>query len=81
MKVKSIDLDDNGYPETVTVVMTRKEAQLIAKWTGSNSPLTTDEFLPGHGRAGSAIYYALSRCVFHPFWADGVDDAIAGCED
>lgn len=78
MKILSITLDDNAVPETVTAQLDRKEMQLIAKWAGTQSPAATEEFLPGHAGASSAIYDALVGDVFNRFWDDGVDAAIRG---
>lgn len=78
MKVKSIDFDDNGYPEALTVVMTRREAQYIAKLTGGQSPVAADAFMPGYSATNDDIYSALANAVFNPFWGEGVNDAIAG---
>jgi hypothetical protein len=68
MKVKQINLDDEGLPETLTVEMTREEAILITSHFGSVTPTT---------ETTSSVWRALSR-VFNAFWDDGVYEARYG---
>ena len=81
MKVLSISFDDDGKPDTATVVLTRKEMQLIAKFVGEQSPAMREKFLPGHSEAGEGLYDALTGMVFNPYWEDALNEAIRGAGD
>lgn len=78
MRVRSVDLDENGNPSAATVTLTRKELQLIAKMLGDQSHEDVDRLLPGHAQASSDIYRGLTGLVFNPYWDDGLSDAIQG---
>lgn len=74
MRVRSIDLDDHGDPERVTVTMTTSEAAYLATLTGKQSPKSANDVVPGSGTANSDVYDCLTGDLFNRFYEGGVDE-------
>lgn len=74
MKIRSIAMDDEEQPETITVDMTIREAALIVRLIGPMSDIQLADTQSDGGRTGGEIYDALNGCVFNRFWEDGVKD-------
>ena len=79
MKVRTIDLDDEGLPETVVVEMALDEAALYLRLVGGLPPRTITEALgnPKWAEVLSSVYNGLTGDLFNRFWDDGVDGVIA----
>lgn len=77
MKVRTLRLDDDGYPDRVTVDMTADEAAYIARitgrMTGQMMEATFGTDVPWKG-INSGVYYALVDGVFNRYWDGGVAD-------
>lgn len=79
MKIRSIALDDNEEPSTVTVEMTTREAALIQGILSHCSQADVSTVLGGDTTwwvEQHAIYDALSGGFFNRFWDDGVRDVL-----
>lgn len=76
MRLNSVDFDDNGDPETITVAVTRREAQFVAKALGRLNLDAANEVLPGYYSEVQDIYDCLVGNVFNRYWDDGVDGAV-----
>lgn len=70
MKIKSIDLDDEGCPKKITCTLTVAEATWIARQAGGTS----------EGEIPYGIYASLTGDLFNRFWGDGVAGAERGDE-
>ncbi len=69
MQVRSIQLDDEGLPSSMTVEMSVAEASAIAEWAGQLNPSTPTT---------SDIFFGLSDELFNRFWDDGRDGYARG---
>ncbi|QAU06617.1 hypothetical protein SEA_WILLIAMBOONE_114 [Gordonia phage WilliamBoone] len=78
MRVRTIDLDENGFPEQVTVVMSRAEAEWIALALGSLTGEQEAAIRPGYREQNGEVYNALVGELFNRFWEDGINDAVRG---
>jgi hypothetical protein len=77
--VKSVDFDDAGKPEAVTLRLSVEEAAFIATFVGDQSAQTAEVVMPNGGAvASSALYNTLSGQVFYAYWDAGVDGYLAG---
>ncbi|MFE6966854.1 hypothetical protein ACFVAJ_17220 [Agromyces sp. NPDC057679] len=74
MKVKTINLDPDELPETITVKLTRAEAITIAGMCGKLSPATAEASGLDYS-AASEVYNGLVGTVFNRFWEDGLNEA------
>ncbi|ANA86270.1 hypothetical protein SEA_LOZINAK_113 [Gordonia phage Lozinak] len=78
MRVRSIELAENGFPEQVTVVMSRSEAEWITLVLGSLTGEQEEAIKPGYREQSGEIYNALVGELFNRFWEDGINDAVRG---
>ena len=69
MKIKSIELDGNELPHSVTLTMSLSEAILIAEFVGNLTPSTA---------ASTSIWNALDGTLFNRFWEEGFRGAAKG---
>jgi hypothetical protein len=78
MRVRAITMDDDSVPATVTVEMTVQEAAIVARLTGSLSPVAVTAGLgdPTWVNASAEVFNCLSGELFNRFWDGGVDDVI-----
>jgi hypothetical protein len=74
VKVRSIDLDDDGMPESVTVVMTAREAAVIMTMIGKTSINDRMALFDGADQAAKDIHSALLGDVADRFYEDGICD-------
>ncbi|MGW5291451.1 hypothetical protein [Streptomyces bacillaris] len=77
MKVKRIDLDDEGMPEAVLVELSHAEATYVALLVGQQTGATAEQVAPGGSRLNGSIYDGLAGDLFNRFYEDGVDGAVA----
>lgn len=75
MKVKQINLDDEGLPENIVVRVSRAEAAYIALLVGRQTGETSGAVMPGGAALNSSVYEALAGDVFNRFYENGVEDA------
>lgn len=75
--VKSIEFNDLGEPEAVTMRLTADEAAFIARVTGKQSHDAAEEVFHGGGVVSSTLYDATTAFVFEPYWEGGVDDYVS----
>lgn len=71
--VRTIEMDDHGEPEFVTVRMSLEELAYLAKVTGKHSTVTAEEIMHG-GAANTHLYDCASGEVFNRYYDGGVDD-------
>ncbi|MFD3815060.1 hypothetical protein ACFWRZ_08330 [Streptomyces rubiginosohelvolus] len=76
MKVKRIDLDDEGMPECVLVKLSHDEAVYLALLIGKQNGNDMNGVMPGGSLQGGAIYEGLAGGLFNRFYEDGVDGAV-----
>lgn len=69
-QVKSIELDDGGDVEFVTVKLTVAEAAFIAVFTGKQTGESANQLMAGGDEASRALYEAFTGGVFNR-WYDG----------
>lgn len=72
--IKSIEFDNNGELEFVTVRMSAEEAAFIAKFTGRQSGETAEEVMTGGAPASSHLYDTMAGEVFNRLYDGGVDE-------
>lgn len=65
--IKSIELDDEGAPETVTIKLTVQQLAEVAKVLGKMSPAT------GSTEGTSAFYDCAVSELFNYYWEDGLN--------
>ncbi|MGK3105335.1 hypothetical protein [Streptomyces sp. WAC05858] len=75
MRVKQINLDDEGMPESIVVHMSHDEAVYLAKLTGEQNWQSSEEIMPGGAPLNSGVFDSLSGEVFNRYYEDGVKDA------
>lgn len=80
MRVKQINLDDDGQPEAIIVRLTCDEAAYLARLTGKQNWTTSEEIMPGGGAHNTEVYDTLTGEFFNRYYEDGVDDAVRGAE-
>lgn len=73
MKVKSIEMDEEGLPEFVTVHMSRDEALVITRVLGGMNGIQHAAKGTNH-EAASEVYDCLTGDLFNRFWDDGERD-------
>lgn len=76
MKVRSIELDDDGMPDTVTVVMTAREAAVMMTMIGKTSINDRMALFDGADQAAKDIHSALTADVANRFYDDGIRDMV-----
>ncbi|MDI5965699.1 hypothetical protein [Streptantibioticus silvisoli] len=76
MRIKQIELDDEGMPEAVLVRMTHDEALYLALLTGKQTGATSAQIIPGGAARNSEVYEALTGELFNRYYDDGVNDAV-----
>lgn len=77
MRIKTIELDDSGNPESITAVLSAREAALICLMIGPTSSNQRNEIMAGGDCAGSDIYNALSDLA-NRFYEEGVEEMARG---
>lgn len=75
MKIKTIELAD-GLPSEITVVMTEREAALIARLIGPTTATERNKIQHDGGAVGNNVYAALTGGVFNRFYDSGVDGVL-----
>ena len=78
MRIRQINLDDDGLPEQVTAELTRDEALYIATLLGKQNGITANEVMGGGDAINHEVYDALAGDLFNRYWEDGVADAHRG---
>lgn len=76
MKITAMTLTDyeTPVPETVTAVLTIREAAFLARLLGRMTGTQKNEVQSDGNECGSAIWNALAGTVFNPFFEDGYDE-------
>lgn len=75
-RIKQVNLDDEGNPESALLALDAKELLYLALLLGKQTGLTADEVLPNDGsEVSSAIYGVLVGQLFNCYYEDGVEDA------
>lgn len=72
--VKSIEFDDEGNPEQVTVRLTADEAAYVAVFTGKQSDESASDIMRGGGGPNRRLYESMVGDVFNRCYDGGVQD-------
>lgn len=72
MRIKAIEMDDDGNPATITVTMTAREAALIARMVGETNHAQRNKVQSDGGVVGGEVYDALAGDLFNRFYDSGV---------
>ena len=76
MRIRQINLDDDGLPDKVTAELTRDEALYIATLLGKQNGITANEVMGGGDAINHEVYDALVGDLFNRYWDDGTADAL-----
>jgi len=75
MKLKQINLDDDGVPETVLVQMSHDEALYLALLAGRQTGDSSEGIMPGGNTHNTSAWNTLAGDLFNNYYDDGVDEA------
>lgn len=75
MKVKSIQMNDDEMPQSVTVELSLREALFIGLAIGVNNDASAENILGGGTEECSSIYLGLTGGLFNRFWDSGIEGA------
>lgn len=76
MKVRSIDFNADGEPESATFALSLAEALIVAKVFGERNGEQNEKVMPMGAYHGSNVYDGLVDGLFNRFYDDGVDEAM-----
>jgi hypothetical protein len=75
MKIRRIDLDDDGDPSSVTVELSLAEAILITRTVGKGNGHDSNLLMEGGDLIAAQTYLCLTGDLFNRYWDDGIDGA------
>lgn len=78
VKIKSISLNEDEMPESVTVELSLREALFIGLAIGVHNDPAANAILPGGHEQVESVYYGLTGGLFNRFWHDGIEGAKEG---
>lgn len=75
MKIRSIQLNEDEMPESVTAVLSLREALFIGLVLGKQNDPDSNAILPEGYREGESVYNGLTGGLFNRFWENGIEGA------
>lgn len=76
MRIRQINLDDDGLPERITAELTRDEALYITTFLGQQTHGSANEVMSGGADVGNDMYDTLTGGLFDLYWNDGAAGAL-----